>query len=640
VDFFAEQDAARRRSRRLVVLFLAAVAAIVVAVYLAATVLLFGVELKSERLESLAFWEPERFFGVAAVVLLVVGAGSAYKISALAGGGAVLAELLGGRRLDPGTADHDEQRVLHVVEEMALASGVPVPTVYLLEHENAINAFAAGFSPSDAVVGVTRGAVRRLDRQELQGVVAHEFSHLLNGDMRLNLRLVGLLHGILVLALIGETILRGARGSGSGRGKKGSGGAIVLFGLALYLIGWIGVFFGRLIKAGVSRQREFLADASAVQFTRDPGGIAGALRKIGATGGGSRLAARHAEQASHFYFADGLAPGWLGTLSTHPPLAERIRRLDPSWDGSWPELPPLPESPRARPSAPQPRLERAIALAAAALAAGDLARRAGRVRREEIERARDLVAAIPIGVRQLAREPLGAEAVVAILLLAAEPEPRAAQLARLAAHPQRELARWAERIDAVLPAERGALRLPLLDLALPALRGLSPAQYVSFRQLVRDLVAADARVSIFELALERALRRHLAPHFGETEPARVDTYSLVGRVEEVSRLLSAVADAAHADPQATESAFVAGAASLARHGLSLQLVDAEDRSPERLGEALDALARVALPWKRRLVDAAALAAAHDDRLDPEEAELLRALADGLGVPLPPPTAAA
>jgi hypothetical protein len=504
---------------------------------------------------------------------------------------------------------------------MALASGVPVPTVYLLDRELGINAFAAGFSPSDAVIGVTRGCLKRLTRQELQGVVAHEFSHLLNGDMRLNLRLVGLLHGILVIALVGEMLLRSMRFSGGGarRGnRKGGAPVILLFGLALFVIGWIGVLFGRLIKASVSRQREYLADAAAVQFTRDPDGIGGALKKIG----GSRL---------------------FQALSTHPPLPERIRRVDPGWDGRFPELPLLdeeraPERSAADPGGGAPALRRAIAVAAAAVAAGELVARAGAVRRDHLERARTLLDAIPVGVRQLAHEPLGAQAVVAALLLDPAPDVRARQLARLAQHPEADFAAWAGKVDEALPAEREALRLPLVDLALPALRGLSSEQYRSFRALVAALVAADERISLFELALEKALLRHLAPHFGEARPARVDTYSLHGLVGESSQLLSAVARATHRAPEEVEAAFVAGAGVLAQRGVTVQLVVAEEHTPERLGEALDRLERVALPWKRALLDAVAAAAAHDGRLDPAEAELLRAVADALGVPLPPSVA--
>jgi Zn-dependent protease with chaperone function len=637
VNFFAQQDEARKRTRRLIALFVLAVAAIVVAVYVAATVLLFGVFGDDPGRDAL--WDPGRLLAIGGTVLLVVGAGSLYKTFVLRRGGAAVAELLGGRRVDPATADLDERRLLNVVEEMALASGVPVPTVYLLDRELRINAFAAGFSPSDAVVAVTRGCLKRLSRSELQGVVAHEFSHLLNGDMRINLRLVGLLHGILLIALVGEMILRSLRFSGgsSRRGRKGGGGpALLLFGLALYLIGWIGILFGRLIKAGVSRQREYLADASAVQFTRDPDGIGGALKKIGGAGGGSQLAARHAEEASHFYFADGLAPRWFEMLSTHPPLDDRIRRIDPSFDGTFPKLPPLEEErrrePVAEPTTARARLERAVA---PAIAAAALAARAGELRSEHLDAVRARLASIPVGVRELVHEPLGAQAVLAALLLDADAGVRARQLERLARHPQPDLAQFAHRVDEALPDGRDDLRLPLLDLALPALRNLSPPQFAELRSLVRDLVAADDRVSLFELALEKALLRHLAPHFGEARPARVDTYSLKALAGECSRLLSAVAHASQSGGESAHQAFEAGAAILRARSIALELSSPEEHAPARLSEDLDRLDRVALPWKRALLDAAAAVAAHDGRLEPRELELLRAVADALGVPLPP-----
>ncbi len=337
-NFFDQQDAARRRTGLLIFYFGLAVVAIITSVYLAVTALFFAT---GQQQHGGALFDPARLAAVATIVGLVVVLGSLYKIIALQEGGAAVARLLGGRLIDPGSSVPGERKLLNVVEEMALASGTPVPPVYVLDNEAGINAFAAGFTPRDAVVSVSRGCMDHLTRDELQGVVAHEFSHLLNGDMRLNLRVMGLLHGILLIALIGEIVIRLAGNSSSSsrsesdRDSKGSSGlAFFLLGLALLVIGWAGVFFGRLIKCAISRQREFLADASAVQFTRNPDGIAGALKKIGGLAQGSRIESPHAEEACHLFFSMGV-PALSSLLATHPPLVERIRRIDPSFDGQF-----------------------------------------------------------------------------------------------------------------------------------------------------------------------------------------------------------------------------------------------------------------------------------------------------------------
>jgi Zn-dependent protease with chaperone function len=253
----------------------------------------------------------------------VVGLASLFRIASLRSGGGQVARQLGGTLVDSDTRDFKRSRLRNVVEEIALASGVPVPEIYVLEQESGINAFAAGYTPADAAVAVTRGALEKLDRDELQGVIAHEFSHVLNGDMRLNIRLMGMLFGILLLALIGRRVLLHAR---FGRSSK-NGAAVLLIAAGLMMVGYVGLFFGRWIKAAVSRQREYLADASAVQFTRDPGGIGDALKKIAVYSDGSYLKA-DSEEVSHMLFGDGQR---MMLFSTHPPLHERIRRIDPGF---------------------------------------------------------------------------------------------------------------------------------------------------------------------------------------------------------------------------------------------------------------------------------------------------------------------
>src|SRR6478609_3338798 len=318
MNFFERQAAARRNSSRLVLLFALAVVGIVCAVDFAAW-LAFGIGTRGESGSAAPL-----LFVCSVLTLGVIGLGSLYRIASLRGGGETVALQMGGTPIPADTTDFNLRRLRNVVEEIAIASGVPVPKIFVLEHEAAINAFAAGYSPSDAVIAVTRGALDRLNRDELQGVIAHEFSHVLNGDMRLNIRLMGVLFGILMLALIGRKILL------NGRFSRSKDAAPVMFiALALVIIGYVGMFFGRLIKAGLSRQREYLADASAVQFTRQTQGLAGALKKLAGLPEGSKLGNSDAEEVSHMLFGQGLRLSSM--MATHPPLMERIQALDPSF---------------------------------------------------------------------------------------------------------------------------------------------------------------------------------------------------------------------------------------------------------------------------------------------------------------------
>jgi Zn-dependent protease with chaperone function len=320
MDFFEAQEAARRRTSLLIGLFALAVLAIVAVIY---AVLHLAVGPGAGPVDLVLLVQVA--FGVG--LLIAVGAG--VRTASLRRGGPAVAELLGGRRVASDTSDPAERMLLNVVEEMAIASGTPVPAVYVLDAEDGINAFAAGYTTHDAAVAVTRGGLLSLTRDELQGVMAHEFSHILNGDMRLNIRLIGVLYGILLLAVVGRGIVYAGPRGGRRGGRDGGAGWVVLLGLALLLVGYVGVFFGKLIKAAVSRQREYLADSAAVQFTRNPDGLAGALKKIGAQAQGSRIQDHHAEELSHLFFANGLRSTLFGFLATHPPLEERIRRLDP-----------------------------------------------------------------------------------------------------------------------------------------------------------------------------------------------------------------------------------------------------------------------------------------------------------------------
>jgi Zn-dependent protease with chaperone function len=641
MDFFGHQDAARRKTGQLVVLFLLAVSAVVVAVYAAVRFLLF--QTAAEDAVALPVFDPQLAGQVAFVTISVILVGSVYKTLALHAGGKAVASMLGGTELLPNSKEPGERRLLNVVEEMALAAGVPVPTVFVLEEEKGINAFAAGFSTSDAVIGVTRGAIEQLSRDELQGVIAHEFSHLLNSDSRLNLRLIGLLHGILVIAIIGRILLQGTTG---GDRKKGG---LALFGLALLAIGGIGVFFGRLIKAAISRQREFLADASAAQFTRNPAGLAGALQRIATAG--SQLGTARAEEASHFFFANGLKNSFFSMLSTHPPIEERVRRLDPALYPSLAELtsgrgPIRSQGHEAdedlalgltgRSTEPvAPRLDggRASPATAAAVLVGAV----GQLQQRHIAYAQELRAGLPPELLAAAREPLSAQAIVLCLLLDRDSKVRAHQSAALAAAPtelKQEIARMAPLVQRC-PRET---HLPILDLSMPALGGMSEPQYRALRSWVDALAMADQRLELFELALQRALRRSLEQRFEGKGRTRELIHVLANVAKEISVLLSALAWSGHkGDPTGAQASFAVGVQELMLEKIQLPnaLLPAEHCGLEAVDRALVELDRLIPRLKKPLLAACAATVATDRRVTVEEAELLRIIADTLGCPVPP-----
>ena len=649
MDFFAHQAAARRRTALLVVYFLVAVILIVVAVYLA-VVLIFVVD-HGGRVgwpePETPFWYPELFLRVAGGTLLLVVAGSLVKIAALRRGGQAVAEALGGTPVAPDTRDRQERRLLNVVAEMAIASGMPAPSVYVLRDESGINAFAAGYNTGDAVVAVTSGTLQTLSRSELQGVVAHEFSHILNGDMRLNIRLMGVLHGILLIGLLGRAFM----GTGRHRrpvvrtrsGSRRGGGALILLALALFAIGYIGVFFARVIKASVSRQREFLADASAVQFTRNPDGIAGALKKIGGLIAGSRLTAPNAETASHLFFSSGLSAPFAALLATHPPLGERIRRIDPAWDGRYPDV----DADR------RAGVVGAVGVAAAAgprethreeghrgeapdriaLTPEEAVGRAGTVTPAHVAYAHDLLAALPAVVTAAAEEPYGARALAYALLISRDEAVRAAQIARLAQFADPGVLKTFNDILPMVSTLEQSAYLPLVDLSLPALRTLSDAQYQRFRENLHQLVEADRRVSPFELALLSVLQRHLDRHFAGAASVTTARRTLGRTADECGVLLSALARLDRGDADAA-AAFDAGVARLGiANAPSLRPAGGTDLAAVRT--ALNTLAALA-PWRKRGVIAACTATvAQDGRMTVAEGEILRAVSDALEVPMPP-----
>ncbi|MYA09446.1 MAG: M48 family metallopeptidase [Holophagales bacterium] len=619
-DFFRQQDIARRNTGRLVLLFVSAVLAIVVSVlaFAAALIALFSRDPATNAPDWVAATDPQRLILILVATLVVVVGGSLVRIAELRAGGRLVAEELGGRLLSPNTSEPAERRLLNVVEEMAIASGISAPPVYLMDGEAGINAFAAGLTPEDAVVGITRGAATALDRDELQGVIAHEFSHILNGDMRLNLRLMGMLHGIFLIGAIGYVLLR-VRVT-----------TLVVIGASLSVLGFSGTFFGNLIKAAVSRQREFLADASAVQFTRQPGGIAGALKKIGGLATGSRVESPNAPQASHMFFGRATS-GLNAVFSTHPPLEERITRIEPSWDGEFPELPAevIEALTAASPVSTAEGEARAVA-------GGDVATAVSRVGQPtfaHLQYAAELIDGLPEPVVQAAREPYGARAAVYALLLDPAPEPRRSQLRRLEAAADQGVYEETLRLAPCIEQLGRRMRLPLLEIALPALRVLSSWQYRRFQENLVDLVEADDVIDLFEWSLQRILLRDMQASFGRLGPRRVRHASVRSVASSLAVLMSVLAYVGDRNPQAAERAFAAG-----WRVLSLpewRLLPHEACGFTELDAALVELDRSLPQVKKRTLKAAAACITADRQVTVDETELLRAVSASMSCPMPP-----
>jgi Zn-dependent protease with chaperone function len=632
MDFFEHQDAARRKTGRLVALFVIAVALIVLLVYVVAIIAYSIVqwqvlETSAPPSSTFSWWDPRVLALTCAGTLVVIVSASLYKITQLRrGGGAVVAVQLGGRPIARTTDDPLERRLLNVVDEMAIASGLPSPPVYVLDREKSINAFAAGYEPSGAVIGITRGAMERLSRDELQGVIAHEFSHILSGDMRLNIRILGLLHGILIISILGYTLLRSMayRPVRVSRDNNGAGLIpLLVVGAGLVIVGSIGAFFGAMIKAAVSRQREYLADASAVQFTRNPSGIADALRKIGGVSVGARINAPSASEASHMFFGQALTSGFSALFATHPPLRVRIRRIDPRWDGK------MLASEARRTSDPE-TIEGLKSFAGAAQAT--LLEQIGDPTPAHIQLARERLAALPPMLHAAAQEPFAARALVLGLLLSDSPAVREHQLGMVAAA-DRRLAHELHRLARPVRELSRELRLTIVDLALPALTSMTPGQEATFVELTRAVIGSDDRIDLFEFCIERIVISKLDAHRRLATRSTIHYYAFGRLADECAVLLSALARAGSTDQAKVAAAFEAGATKLGEGSLTLASPRAITLSS--LENVFEKLNHTAPKLKKRLIEACAAVVSHDHIVTPREGEFLRAIADSIDVPAPP-----
>ena len=633
MNFFEQQDAARRQTTRLVVLFLLAVVAIVVAVNIVAALAFMGMS-ADHVTGGKRIMAPTSFYVfVTFATLALIAGGSMVQTMRVAGGGAALARMMGARQVSTQSSDPAERRLLNVVEEMAIASGTTVPQVFVMDAEPGINAFAAGFSPSQAAVVVTRGTLDKLNRDELQGVIGHEFSHILNGDMRLNLRLMGVLGGILLLTSLGRMLARTSSRSDS----KGS--SLILLGLGLIAIGYIGVFFGRLIQASVSRQREFLADASSIQFTRNPDGIGRALAKISQAG--SRVEHARAAEANHMFFGEAIASVFGNLMATHPPVPERLERI---YGRPVAINDIVARSAAAAPSSPEGaafsgfasgnefgrsaggrRSAEAGAQALVKTGATAVIAAMGDVSTRHVDYAASLLDALPQAVRELTRKVEGARQAMFGLVFALGGPTRQAQTDLLRANG--EDADLVAKVAAEIQDLGKVARLPLIALAAPTLKNLAPAQRAAFLTLLQQLIAADQRVTLEEFVVATMLEAMLGERAGRAVPVSYRT--LEPLAADAQLVLSLIAHATRGD------STVSFGHGLKELGLPLTLLAANAVSLDAVTAALARLNQLAPMQKPRLVKALVQCALADGTLSLTDAELLRAICSTLDSPLPP-----
>ncbi|MEM9409593.1 MAG: M48 family metallopeptidase [Planctomycetota bacterium] len=665
MDFFESQELARKKTKWLVFLFVIAVIAIIVSIYLIVsfTVVFIDVESSGGGFNLAFNWR--LVLGITCVVLMLMAMGSLFKMFELQQGGAAVASMLGGRRIMGNAKELTDRKVANIVEEMALASGTPVPPVYIIDNEESINAFAAGYTVDDAVIGINRGTAEKLSREELQGVVAHEFSHILNGDMRLSLRMVSILHGLLLLSIVGGQIMRiFSHTAGhtmyrrSSRDNEGAIGGIfaatLIIGGGLYLLGSIGLFFGRWIKSTISQQREYLADASAVQFTRIPSGIAGALKMIGASAEQSHMKSANAEQISHMFFGTARSSFF---FATHPPLLNRICAIEEDFDGNFLKYVEerkrryqdihLKQNPKKLDK--KERLKKMMNIFKGT-EDFDITNKSGKSKfpinpllliagigiptEEDVEFSGFLVEEIPAVLLESIRDTFAARCVVFASLLSQESEVLENQVRLIQSNEDKGTIELTLKMKAMLDELPKHLRLGVFEIIQGTLSAMSPGQYPTFRTTVNELIVADRIVDLFEFFLFHHLIVHLDRCFYQAAPPRNKFHRISDLIPEVAQLVSILAQVGQTSEAEQKQAFGAGMKTiLPQTDIEPLFVPKWDHRALTL--ALTKMSQAIPPVKKQILSAAVVTISADKFLTVEEVELFRAMSESLDCPVPP-----
>ncbi len=641
MNFFEHQEQARKQSRWIILAFVVVTLLIVVAV----NVLLMIVLSSQSSVTAAGIFDPQTWLANSSLLLAssaatggAIGLASLGKIVSLRSGGGKVARDMGATLVTPDTRDVLRRRLYNVVEEIALASGTPVPEVYVMENEPGINAFAAGYTASDAAVAVTQGTLEKLSRSELQGVIAHEFSHIFNGDMRINIRMMGVIFGITVIAIIGRKFLH-ASSYRVRSSRDNNGSAIIAIGLVLMMVGYIGLFFARWMKSALSRQREYLADASAVQFTRDPEGISGALKKIAAYSHSSYLNS-DSEEVSHMLFGSGYRSLM---FATHPPLEQRIARIEKGFQLS--DIDSLAKKLKKQEyvehvqaeKAAQEQQKRKDKKAKSGFfdvegMFGDI----GNPSTERIAAAAVLAASLPSGLSSSAHSLEWAPEVLFYCLLDSDKTIRDKQLLIVVEQMGDISERKLQHLIQTHGPVRVDQRLAILEMSFPTLKR-RPILDIQRIQTTVDLLAnADDKIDSFEFLLTRLIKQYLDDAHQPNQTRLHGNKKLKDCRDELAAVVSILAS--HGQEKTTaqglqlaQRAFKQG---MSVAGVELLNLSFSDQWQSELDEAVSKLDKLS-PNQKSVVVAALVRTVLDDRkILTQEHEMLRVICALMHVPIP------
>lgn len=635
-SFYENQQEARRKTGLLAFYFALAVILIVLAVDIVLFVADRYLVVSSDVVGPTHTFSLAAFAGLpdwlasprgliaSAITALILVLGSAIKTLQLGKGGDKVAIMAGGTWVDLNTQHPQERQLLNVVEEMAIASGIKPPRVYLLRQEAGINAFVAGLTPNESALAVTQGALDQLTRDELQGVIGHEFSHILNSDMRINVRMIGMLAGILMIGQIGRVLMETRSRTVSTSNKKGSN-PLPLIGAALWLIGSIGLFFGQLIQAALSRQREFLADASSVQFTRNPLGIGGALLKIRDASQHSYLLSRHAANISHMCFGEVMTHRFNALFATHPPLDERIRAIDPSLEKHL-------QRAKATPSTPPTTQASAGtghgASGFAPVTSAGLKASVGQLTTPNIQLGQRIHHNIPDDLLAAAHTADQAPLLLYALVLAAPQQDAAVNQALKAQFAPVLLAKLVayRKLIMAMPL---SLRLPLFDLSMPTLQHLPAPAKTDILSQLHAVIGADKCYTLSECAYYLLTEKYLTP------PTK--SRALINSIHKVEAqvvvVFTALAHASRSSEALKRSHFERAMRCLGVAVPTAEFAALPDAGT--LSNAMRKLSALSPLLKQSLVENAVDMVVADQQIHLSEIELLRAFSEMLDCPMPP-----